>query len=343
MRILLLLALLAVPRAEDPPRPSAAALWARGARLEAIEAARTELGAAPTTDAWVRLVAWQLTARRHRAALEDAERCGPPCDAQRAEALYRLGEFERALPLFDERDPVAALWKIDALEALGRFAESDAVLERARAGAQAGDPRLHAADGRSAARRGDLAGAERAFRAALALEPFDGESLFGLGRALVAAGRRAEGLAVLAEHRRVLPLLDAVEFARQGLDLAPAHAPNWTALGDAERALPRLDRAEAAYRRAASIAHGDEAVANALRWARLLAEDRGDVDAAVDLLARTSRAAPDARLLVRAGDLLLAAHRPREAAERFAQALALRPDDAQIARRLAAARATEGR
>jgi len=72
-------------------------------------------------------------------------------------------------------------------------------------------------------------------------------------------------------------------------------------------------------------------------------EDRGDVQAAVDLLVRTARETPDARLLVRAGDVLLAAQRPGEAVARFTEALALRPKDAEIAKRLAAARAGASR
>lgn len=330
---------------QGSPAPSAAELWSAGRRVEAIAAARLEAGAEPTTEAWSRLVAWELAVHQHQAALADALRCGAPCDRLRAEALYHLGEYARAVELLDERDPLAVLWKIDALEALSRFEESDAVLARAKAGrtVASDDARLLGAEGRSAARRGDFAAAAKAFRAALAEDPFDGEALYGLGRALVLAGDREEGLRVLERHRRLVPLLDAVDFARRGVDLAPAHAPNWTALGDAERALPRLDRAEAAYRRAAECARDEESVANALRWARLLAEDKGDVDAAVDLLVRTARRTPDARLHVRAGDVLLAARRAPEAVAAYERALALRPEDAEIARRIAAARSGDSR
>ncbi len=326
--------------AAQEPAPSATELWSRGLRLEAIAAARAELGEAPAAEALGRLVAWQLAVHRYEAALADAARCGAPCDRQRAEALYHLGEYARAVEILDERDPLAVLWKIDALEALSRFAESDAVLARARAGSavSAQDPRLLGAVGRSAARNGDLAAAAQAFRAALAADPFDGEALFGLGRALVQAGQREEGLRVLERHRRLSPLLDAVDFARRGVDLAPAHAPNWTALGDAERALGRGERAESAYRRASELAQGAELVANALRWARLLSEDRGDAQAAVDLLQDTARREPDARLHVRAGDVLLAARRTPEAIAAYERARALRPQDAEIAKRIEAAR-----
>ncbi|MCY2960168.1 MAG: tetratricopeptide repeat protein [Planctomycetota bacterium] len=341
LHFLVLAPLLAVQAAPT----SAAELWTRGQRVEAISAARSELGAEPSAESWSRLIAWQLAVHRYQAALEDTERCGPPCTAQRAEALYHLGEYARAVEILDERDPLAVAWKIDALEALSRFEESDAVLARAKAGASPGsdDPRLLGAEGRSLARRGEFGAAARAFRAALVADPFDGEALFGLGRALVQGGEREEGLRVLERHRALAPRLDAVDFARRGVDLAPAHAPNWTVLADAERALTRLDRAESAYRRAAELGKGEELVANALRWARLCSEDKGDIQAAVDLLVRTSRRGPDPRLLVRAGDLLVGARRGREAIALFEEAQALRPQDTEIAKRLATARAGDGR
>lgn len=321
--------------ARPSPAPGADALWSRGLRAEAIAAARAELGASPEPGAWTRIVGWQLAVHRYESALADAVRCGRPCDRQRGEALYNLGDYARAVELLDERDPTELLWKIDALEALSRFAESDAVLARARATVSNGDPRLLAAQGRSHARNGDVAAAAQSFRTALTIDPHDGEALFGLGRALVQSGRRAEGLSVLERHRRITPLLDAVEFARRGVDLAPAHAPNWTSLADAERELGRGDRARAAYARAAELAtQAGEIVANALRWARLLADDEGDAQGAVDLLARTAERAPDARLHVRAGDVLAAARRPAEAVAAYERALALRPQDAEIARRI---------
>lgn len=327
------------------PTPAPAALWSRGLRVEAIAAARAELGESRDPEALSRLVAWQMAIHRYQPALADAERCGSPCARQRAEALYHMGEYALAVELLDERDPLCVLWKVDALEALSRFEESDAVLARVLTASRiaADDPRILGAQGRSAARRGDFTAAAAAFRAALAADPYDGEALFGLGRALVQAGDREAGLSALERHRRLVPLLDAVDFAQRGIDLAPAHAPNWTALGDAERAITRLDRADAAYRRAAELAEDDELVPNALRWARLLAEDRGDTQAAVDLLVRTALRAPDARLHVRAGDMLLAARRANDALAQFEAALALRPSDRKIAERIAAARAAGAR
>jgi len=324
------------------PAPSAADLWARGQRGEAIDSLRQNLGAEPADEARARLVVWQIAVHRYQAALADAQACGAPCDALRGEALYHLGEYARAVELLSEREPLQALWKVDALEALSRFAESDAALQRARELVGADDPRVLGAEGRRLAREGHFGQAAEAFRAAVQHDPCDGEALFGLGRALVQSGQREAGLAVLARHRALAPKLDAWDAARRGLDLAPAHAPNWTALGDAERALGRFDRAESAYRRGAELGAGEALVANTLRWARLLADDRGDAQAAVDLLTRTSRLVVDVRLFVRAGDVLMGARRAGEAVAAYQQALALRPSDGEIVQRVAKARDAAG-
>lgn len=324
--------------APQAPRPDARELWSAGERAEAIEARRAEL-AGTTGEAWRELVAWQLSVHRAKQALEDALRCGPACDTLRAEAHYALDEYAAAVPLLDESDPVQALWKIDALEALSRFDESDAALARARERFGASDSRFHGCDGRRLARLGRHAEAATAFRAALAVDPLDGEAHFGLGRALVASGAREEGLKVLGEHRRLVPLLDELDFARRSVDLAPNHAPNHTAVGDAERALGRRDAARAAYARAEALGRGAELVPNALRLARLCADDENDLEGALAALARAHTRFPDARLCVRRGDLLLAARRDAEAIAAYEDAAKLRPGDAEIAKRLESARA----
>ena len=80
----------------------------------------------------------------------------------------------------------------------------------------------------------------------------------------------------------------------------------------------------------------------ALRYARLLSEDRDDLEAALEVLASAAhRLEPgdDARLFVRAGDLLLAADRPVEALHQLERARELRPRDRAIAERVETARA----
>ena len=71
----------------------------------------------------------------------------------------------------------------------------------------------------------------------------------GLVEASARLVRALEDLrAPLKELRRIL--LDRLDDAHRTVELAPHHGPNHAALGDAERALGRTDRAEAAYRAA---------------------------------------------------------------------------------------------
>ena len=152
------------------------------------------------------------------------------------------------------------------------------------------------------------------------------------------SGRREEGLARLAEHRVLAQRLDALDFAQRGLDLAPLSAANHALLGDAERGLGRSERAQAGYRRGLELAGEAELVPIALRLARLLVEDRDDLEAALDLLETTGQRSSDARPWVRAGDLLQEAGRSMDAVQRYYKARELRPDDAAIEARIEAAR-----
>ena len=81
-------------------------------------------------------------------------------------------------------------------------------------------------EGRLRAARGDLAGAEEAYRRALAIDPRAPEAHWELGRALAAAGRSDEAAAAF----------------RALLEIEPAHGPAWLELG---RALLPTDRAAA--------------------------------------------------------------------------------------------------
>ena len=62
------------------------------------------------------------------------------------------------------------------------------------------------------------------------------------------------------------------------------------------------------------------------------------VTAAITLLLKAAERAPDARLLVRAGDLALETKETPHAIELFERAQKLRPKDAEIEKRLAKAR-----
>jgi len=331
--VLALLLLFLVP-------PDARASWSKGAREEAIAERVKEL-AAPGAPAELRLelARWELEVHKPAAALEHLAPLAKEADVLRGEAHYALAQYAEAVPLLDEATTEHLLMKIDALEALGQLFESDAVLLRAIALPGPGDARLWSAEGRRLARNGNTSKAVEAFRKALALDDCSAEAWFGLGRALLAADRQEEGLAALEKHRKLTPLLDQWDFARRAVDLAPLHAPNLAALGDAERALGRLARAGELYARAVELAQGaEQLVPIVLRQARLFAEDKHDPAGAITLLVKAAEGTPDARLLVRAGDLAFESKDAPRAVELFERAQKLRPKDAEIEKRLAKAR-----
>ena len=310
-------------------------LWAQGRRAEAIAALSRELESRPDDrELRRRLVARELEVHWYEAALDHMGPLGAEAGGERGVALYMLARYEEALALLDARVPRQALMRLEALEALARFEEAAAALEQAAAVLGADDARIRAARGRAWVRAGKPEDAIPHFRAALQSDALDMEALFGLGRALVATGAKDEGLALLAEHRRLTPLMDALDFAQRGLDLAPQHGPNHAGLGDAWRSLGRTDRARACYEMAAKLARGEEHVPIALRHARLLTEDLREVDAAVAVLEQAAAQHPDARLFVRAGDVLMDAQRPLEAVQRYWRARELLPGDKAIQARI---------
>ncbi|HVS10540.1 MAG TPA: tetratricopeptide repeat protein, partial [Planctomycetota bacterium] len=202
--------------AQEAPADRAAELWRAGRRAEAIEAARAELSRRPEPAGLRRRVAeWEVAVHRYEAALADLEPLGPEVDALRGEALFRLGRYEEALQKLDAGDPLHALMRVDALWALARFEEADAALEEAAGVVGKEDSRVLSLQGRRLARIGRPAEAAEAFRAALDRDPLLAEALFGIGQALLRSGEREAGLAALERHRALLPLLDALDFARR--------------------------------------------------------------------------------------------------------------------------------
>jgi len=316
-------------------------LWNEGRRVEAVDAWARELAERPDDAALrARYVECALAIHRYEAALDAM---GPPGEGRFADvrgvALYHLARYDEAVRHLDPTDGLQALMRVDSYEALGRLDEAERALDAAAAVLGEDDARVLSWRGRAAQRRGAHERAVELFRAALDADPWNAEALFGLGQSLVRTGAREEGLALLERHRELVELLDQLDYARRGIDLAPLHASNWAHAGDLEREIGRIDRAERAYGRALELATDDELVPIALRAARLLTEDRGDVDAAVVLLDQAATRVPDARLFVRAGDHLRAAGRFSEALARYERARARRPTDRAVLQRIAEVRA----
>jgi tetratricopeptide (TPR) repeat protein len=315
----------------------ARALWSEGRREEAVCERQRELAARPMEqDLRLECARWQITVHRPQAALQTLAPLGSIADALRGEAHYRLSQYEPAAVLLDASTPEGLLQKLDALEALMRFEDCDALLRSAPKALWQSDARVWSCEGRRRLRVREPKEAVKAFERALELDVVDGEALFGLGRAQLAVGERAAGLATLQRHRELLPKLDQWDFARRAVDLAPRHAANLAALADAERELGRIERASALYEEALACASTAEVrVPILLRCSRLWSETRQDPARAHALLIEALRTMPDARLWVRAGDLAAQMDQREEALRCLREAARLRPDDAAIAQRLA--------
>ena len=332
MRALLLISLLSTSLPQGPKE-----LWSRGERGRAIEALSVELSARERPELRQRLVEWCFAVHRYSAALEAAEGLGPAGDPHRGRALYFLGRYEEALELLDDEDGEAVLMRVESLRALGRdwaaWVEPAAKLLGAR------DHRVELLRARALLEEGEHAPAARAFSRVLDRAPLEAEALFGLGRARLLSGDRARGLEALERHRALTPLLDALDFAERGLDLAPAHGPNHAALGDAWRELVPFDRgcyarAEGGYQAALSRMKGKARVPVHLRRARLIADHGDGVVAAAYALDAALKDGEDPQLLVRAADYFAEGGDAGLALLRLERALALRPGDRAIRERI---------
>lgn len=329
----------AMGAAQDGAAQRARELWSGGERGEAVKVLEAALAAAPEEVVLRRQLSEALLAlHRYAAALECAKGLGRDGAALRGAALFKLGRHAEALQELPSGDAASLRLRIDAAEALGRFGEGDRALEQWLALVGGDHPEAARLRGLRAARDGKHEQAAGEFELALKRDPCDAAALFGLGQALKRLGRKERALEVLAEHRRVTPLLDQLEFAERAVDMDPRHGSNWAAVGDAQRALGRVELARAAYVRATQLAKDDEVVVIALRHARLESEDAKDVAAAVALLEAAGARQNDARVWVRAGDLVLERGEREKARGYFERALALRPGDAQIVKRLEAAK-----
>jgi len=326
----------------SPVAQEARATWDSGQRSAALAQMEEQLAQHPDDlDTRRQVALWQLLLHRPTAALLTTDAQPEPLADLRGRALYALGRYEEALPWLDPTDQGLALARLDALEVLGRDQELADLLTVVESRLGADHAHLLSLRGRLQMRQGHHAEAVPLFERALARDPLDLAACFGLGQSLVRTGQREAGLAQLARHRQLVPLVDALDFAQRGVDLAPQHAPSLAQLSDAERALGLIERAREHAQQAFDLAGPDELVAVTLRLARLQEEDLGAPDLALATLDAGQARQADVRLLVRAGDVLLRAGRPREALKRFETALAQRPEDDALRQRCEAARAAE--
>jgi len=327
----LILATLSVPGLHSQVQPAWELDWQAGRREASVDGLQRQLEDTGGDEALQLLLAQrQLAVHRFAAALATAEPLGPPGRGVAAQAHYLLGHYEQALLSLDPEDKTQVLMLVDTHEMLGHGQQTRDALALARAVLGPDHPALAVAEGRAAAREGQHEEALSAFRRALAVDPFDHTAMFGMGRSLLQLGRRDEATEALARHRELVPLMDQRDHALRAIDLAPMHAGNHALLGDVERAIGRIDRAEAAYLRAAELAEPGQLTPVILRHARLLHEDRGDLSGAVALLDQASHTTGDIRLTVRSGDLLLADGQARAALAHYELALQSRPKDEQL-------------
>lgn len=310
-------------------------LWNSGKRREAIAQLEAALLQEPQNTALrAGLVERELAVHRYRSAWQHLQVRDAQLDALRGRTLYHLGRYEEALPFLGTGSEQDCLARVDALEALGRFDEADEALEIAAKLFGENRARICRLRGQSLARQGKHAEALEQFRSAHALDPIDAQALFGLGRALLRTGDPEAGLAALEQHRKLLPLIDRYDFALKSLDLDPLHGPNHAELADVLGLLGQKKRAVEAYERAMQLGAGAEQLSPiALRYARYLLEQAGDLAAARLVMDSALERATDVRLLVRAGDYAGLAEDWDAAIQYFEQALQLRPTDKVIKER----------
>jgi len=173
-------------------------------------------------------------------------------------------------------------------------------------------------------RAGDRAGAEAAYREALAANPDDLPALGGLGVLLVQSGRHQEAVA---------PLERAVA-------LAPAEAQGQVNLGSAYASAGRLPEAITAFRRALARSPDDLHAWRNLSAALLRTGELDEAAAAIDRLIKLAPGQSEPRRL--AADLAMRRNRPADAARIYRGLVAREPGNARFEAGLARALAGQG-
>ena len=161
--------------------------------------------------------------------------------AENQRRLGRLDEAEASLASLRAEDPLARAAR--ARLAIDRGAVE--LADRLLAEGPSGHPALERLCGRLALGRGDVAAVSH-FRAALAEDPDDRDTLFGLGQSLRASGRASEAAAYLEAARA----RDHVDWLIQNARASREHDDPkiLSSIGDACLALGRLAEAQGWYR-----------------------------------------------------------------------------------------------
>ena len=210
---------------------------------------------------------------------------------------------------------------------------------------------------------GNLAEAQRLYRAVLALSPSDPQALHGLGVIAFATGNRDEALPLLAKAAQQAPRIAevrrnyanalvvsgrfdaAIPEYRAILKLEPRSAADWSRLGAALLALGQHEDAAQAF--AAALSHLPAKSPDRIGVLRRLgqAQKRADQgEAAVRSWQTALSLDPkQADLAANLGELLTTVGRPEEAQAAYRQALALKPDDVAVLTNLGALLRDEGK
>jgi tetratricopeptide (TPR) repeat protein len=337
---ILLIACLLLPQASTPV-DEWTALWQSGFRARGIERLLIEVQA-PTAKPglWAQLVTWELQTSQFEAALKHSEGLAESNLGLRGRALYFLTRYEESLLHLRVEHPEEILMRVEALRALGRLSEQDKLLPKLRETFGINSPQVLIVEARSFQRNKQYAEAVEKYASVRKHDPLHAEALFGQGQCLLRLKQRDQAMVYLEAHRRMLPLLDKLDFAQRGVGIAPRSASNHAALAQAWQALIQMDpsvqeKAAQAFERAAQLASVENCAPIALRHGRFHLEVRKDVDAATRVLTAAYAKCKDVRLLVRNADYHEAAGQFEQALQALGTAAKLRPGDMAIQQRIA--------
>ncbi len=210
---------------------------------------------------------------------------------------------------------------------------------------------------------GNVAEAQRLYRAVLALDAGDAQALHGLGVIAFAAGNRDEALPLLAKAAQRAPKIAefrrnyanalaassqfeaAIPEYRAILKLEPRSAADWSRLGSAQSALGQDEEAAKAF--GAALSHLPAQSPDRIGALRRLGQAQkraAQGEAAVRSWQTALSLNPrQADLAANLAELLTTLGRPAEAQAAYRQALALKPDDAAVLTNLGALLRDDGR